>query len=290
MSISPKNNTHIFFINNYANHVGGAIYIEKKRIDIYKCFLWVVDIYYHSELNSKNLSLTFTNNTARNGGDAILFGGSLYYCDAASCHSMFVTGSSILILNYWNIVYYEVPSGGSNLSLISSEPTRVCLCDDGEPDCFSSIFTNDTRYPGETFTISAVVVGQGFGTTDGSVYASFLPLNKSSPATFQELQQSQLVNHRTCTQLKYSVLSANEKEVVALTARVFAVLEYPQHKLVDKIIHNYKFHKYKEYSVQNSIEELLSFPVFINISLLPCPSGFMLSSKPAKCFCHDTLQ
>jgi len=160
----------------------------------------VVDIDYCSELNSRNLSLTFTNNTARNGGDAI-YGGSLHSCNVATCYVRFsedihVKASSILIFDYLNIVHYKVPNGSSNLSLVTSEPTRVCLCEDGEPDCFT-ILTNDTRYPGETFSISAVVVGQGYeiGTAEGSVYAWFLPLNKDPPGTFNELQQSQLVNH-----------------------------------------------------------------------------------------------
>jgi len=87
MSVSLKKNTQIFFINNYAKHIGGAIYIlENKRGESPHplilptevtplCFLWIVDIDYCSELNSKNLSLTFRNNTALNGGDAI-YGGS----------------------------------------------------------------------------------------------------------------------------------------------------------------------------------------------------------------------
>jgi len=144
MSVSLKKNTQIFFINNYAKHVGGAIYIlENKRIEfslIYSsegtthCFLLVADIDYCSELNSRNLSLTFTNNTARNGGDAI-YGGSLHSCNVATCYPQYnnqdIKGSSILIFEYWNIVHYNVPNGSSKLSLVTSEPTRVCLCEDG---------------------------------------------------------------------------------------------------------------------------------------------------------------
>ena len=36
--------------------------------------------------------------------------------------------------------------------------------------------------------------------------------------------------------------------------------------------------------------ELLAFDIFINISLLPCPLGFMLSDQPTKCVRHTTLQ
>jgi len=147
MSVSLKKNTQIFFINNYAKHVGGAIHIlSLVKIESLKyspskgtirCFLWIVDIDYCSELNSKNLSLTFINNTAQNGGD-VIYGGSLHYCNVAICYNINhlypedIKGSSILIFDNWNIVYYEVPNGSSNLSLVTSEPTHVCLCEGAE--------------------------------------------------------------------------------------------------------------------------------------------------------------
>ena len=128
------------------------------------------------------------------------------------------------------------------------------------------------------------------GSAEGSVYAWFLPLNKSPPATFNELQQSQLVNHRTCTKLQYTVLSANEKEVMALTTNSFGVQEYPQQETVDMYIHTYNSLKYSDPISSDSMKELLSFPIYINVSLLPCPPGFILSDQTAKCVCHTTLQ
>ena len=299
MIFSLKQNTHILFINNYVNHVGGAIYIENMRNDInnnLNCFLRIVDIHYCSELYNKHRSLTFTNNTAQNGGDAI-YGGSLHYCSAACCkianlYIVDLTGASILIFNYWNAVSYEAPSSGSNLSLVSSEPTRVCLCKDGEPDCFT-VFTNRTCYPGETFMVSAVVVGQGFGTTDGSVYARFQRLNTSPLATFNELQQSQLANHKICAKLIYTVLSANEKEVITLTTSSFGARGYSKRKTVDRYIRTYNSLKYLNRSfliLPDEMKELLSFPISINITLLPCPPGFMLSDQGVKCVCHTTIQ
>ena len=224
MSVSLEKNTQILFINNYAEHVGGAIFADEQPRD-HLCFLQLAT--HNSKCsdlnNNRHLSFVFTNNTAQNGGDAI-YGGSLQHCIAGQCKyeesipvldyygRIPILGAYFFIVNYWNLVQYDTGQH-SNLSLISSTPSRVCLCEDGEPDCLT-MFKNDTHYPGETFSISAVVVGQGFGTVDGTVYAQFT--NKDTPV-LEELQQSQQVNHSSCAKVKYTVFSATEKEIMVLS-------------------------------------------------------------------------
>ena len=96
---------------------------------------------------------------------------------------------------------------------------------DGKPDCFT-IFHNKTHYPGETLTVSAVVVGQELGTVNGTVYAHFLPLQHSeAEPSLRELQQSQCVGHDSCTELKYSILSAHNLEILVLTVQDVSVSE-----------------------------------------------------------------
>ena len=59
---------------------------------------------------------------------------------------------------------------------MSSDPTRVCLCDNQRiPQCRNNsyIFRNYVVHPGEMFTVSALVVGGDFGATTGPVYADF---------------------------------------------------------------------------------------------------------------------
>ena len=65
------------------------------------------------------------------------------------------------------------PDGNKSLSLLSSDPLRTCICTSGRPEC-TNVFINLTKYPGEPFSISAVVVGENFGTVTGSVYSNFL--------------------------------------------------------------------------------------------------------------------
>ena len=103
------------------------------------------------------------NNTAGKGGD-VLYGGlvALGYDEDWNC-----------LLSFKNVSDMLQQSG---LSLISSAPSRICLCNEtGQPDCLTVADpTPYVIYPGQTITIPAVVVGQDFGTVTGSVFAHFL--------------------------------------------------------------------------------------------------------------------
>ena len=85
MSVSLEKNTQLLFTNNYAEHVGGAIFAEEMEYQG-TCFLHLET--HNSKCsdlrNNHQLSLIFTNNTAHNGGDAI-YGGSLYHCNIGVC-------------------------------------------------------------------------------------------------------------------------------------------------------------------------------------------------------------
>ena len=300
-----KKNTLIYFTNNYAEHVGGAIFVEdpqNRRFPLGSrwCFLQLTTHYSKcSDLkNNPQLIFVFTNNAADNGGDAI-YGGSLHRCIVGYCEneghaSIPIVGAYIFINNHWNLAKYDTrhqwnlvkydTGHHSNLSLISSAPSRVCLCEDGQPDCLI-VFANDTHYPGETFSISAVVVGQGFGTVDGTVYAQFT--NKGISPRLEELQQSQQVEHSSCTNLKYTAFSGNDKETLVLSTSTTLLKNDPEH--VSSVIQKYVY-KHKIYLARYYLDELLKFDVIINITLLPCPPGFMLSDQQAKCVCHTTLQ
>ena len=102
------------------------------------------------------------NNSAGKGGD-ILYGGHVFHG---------LDGDWNCLLGFKNIS--NISQNG--LSLITSDPSRVCLCNrSGQPDCL--IVADPTQhsiYPGQSINISAVVVGQDFGTVSGSVYAQFL--------------------------------------------------------------------------------------------------------------------
>jgi len=142
-----------------------------------------------------------------------------------------------------------------------------------------------TKYPGEAFNVPAVVVGENFGTVIGSVHSKFLSLGKNRTAPdlegFQHLQK--FSQSAGCAKLQYTVLSENQKEVMVLTAKDITTLYYGSQSEVDELV------KYYEEWGTPPIE-LLTYPVYINITLLPCPLGFMLHNSQHRCVCHTQLE
>jgi len=227
--MNVHSNTHILFTGNYAQRVGGAIYVKSysKFKGFYgksHCFFQLPNVPLTEEsLQNLGISFTFVNNKARDGGDAI-YGGMLHRCKAATRRSPYFSfsGAFVLAQNNLSIATYTQPG----FSKITSDPTRVCLCKDEKPDCYTT-FATKNHYPGETFTVSAVVVGEELRTVNGTVYAHFLPLQHSeAEPSLREPQQSQRVGHDSCTELKYSIHSVHNLEILVLTAQDVSVPEY----------------------------------------------------------------
>ena len=280
-----SNNTNVTFINNTAENVGGAIFVRNPLPYVtHSCFLQFLAMNTSSQCSECNCALpqfniNFISNTAKEGGNTI-FGAYLYGCSldgARHCSSLVPLIQNSSHLNF-------EPSLKSDLSVISSDPTRVCLCKNGKPNC-TLIFNNrsDYRYyPGEEFSISAAVVGDMFGTVAGSVYAQILPF---SNAALGDLQHSQQTNSHECAELKYSLLSEPGLVEMAFTANKIPVQSYSS----DSTILNESYIEYNEYGNVNY--ENLTTPVYINITLLPCPLGFMFSGPPhTRCICHSLLR
>ena len=143
--------------------------------------------------------LTFTNNTAGKGGD-VVYGGlvALGYDGDWNC-----------LLGFKNI---SDMSQQNSLSVITSAPSRVCLCYDAQPDCLTVADpTTLTIYPGETITIPAVVVGQDFGTTTGVLTAEFLPAPYTTCSIDMEKGQwSRILNNTKCESLKFTIYANTE--------------------------------------------------------------------------------
>ena len=108
--------------------------------------------------------MIFINNTADKGGD-VLYGGLV-----ASGYD----GDWNCLLSFKNISDMTQQSSEQPFRRITSEPSRVCLCGEGAPDCMivvDPIYHH--LYPGQTLSLSLAVVGQDFGTVYGNVYAHF---------------------------------------------------------------------------------------------------------------------
>ena len=179
------------YYDNY--EVDGSLIISKTE-----CFVLV-------EGSRSHARLTFINNTAGKGGD-VLYGGLV---------ALGYDGDWICLLSFKNISDISQQSG---LSLISSAPSRVCLCNEtGQPDCLTVADpTTHVIYPGQTITIPAVVVGQDFGTVNGSVFPQFLHTPYTTNSVDMEPRHSIAVEHSQCSDLEYTIFSQSEESAAVL--------------------------------------------------------------------------
>ena len=239
--ILPKPHTRMYFYNNHAYATGGAIYVKELGIPRGlmgpKCFIQPP-----YTINT-DIVAYFVNNTAVLAGD-VLYGGYQINCIVNGDYA-----NPLSIFQYVNF-NYTMQTG---LSIISSDPTGVCICDSGRPNCSKKLLFRRV-FPGDSFNISAAVIGQGDGIVQGVVRSVFTETKLDS------LQYSQSTNRQSCTNLTYTIFSRQEKEQLQLTA------ENPGLTL-----------------------SLYHVPPKINIFLLSCPLGFNLTGSPAKCDCVSVL-
>ena len=145
---------------------------------------------------------------------------------------------------------------------------------------------------GEKFKLSVVLVGGDFGTVTGGIHAS--KLNQTTSFSFgvgQNLQQ--LTTNTKCTDLEYSIHTQHDEvmfilsrdSITASSQRALFSSEY------DYFSKNALQEAIDKYRSENLLQpELISVPVVISVTLLPCPLGFNLTGDPPVCQCKRFLQ
>ena len=279
--ISLVRNTNIIFKNNYATNAGGVFYIGLNDYSYLgdtsshrKCFL-------NTPVDRSHIQFTFVNNSAGLGGD-ILYGGQVAFA---------LDGDWNCLESFENIS--TITAYQNDFSSISSKPSRVCFCNESKiPDCMIFSYTKThSFYPGQNVSISAVTVGQNFGTVAGSVYAQYF--KRSHTDNLLELdgsQKVQSVTQKSCNKLSYTLFSPKDitNLILVLTAEETVVSsEY------NEIFSNQTKSLFQQSYHTSRFQPLLysNNPVYVNISILPCPAGFMLTSNPPfKCDCNQLLQ
>ena len=133
-----------------------------------------------------------------------------------------------------------------------------------------------------------VVVGQDFGVTTGYAYAKLM-----------SLQQDDMISHNTpslhqhrkrqwipakCTTFNYTVYTMEEHVILYLHTTTRLVENYGNQKKLQNSI-----------SIYNSSPkscatlDILETPVYINLSLLTCPRGFIFQKQQQGCNCYSAL-
>ena len=262
---SVLHHTTVHWENNHAN-LGGAICVSDANPSIYctqfvqlkekeKCFFQL-----STERPGQNLSgsqLVFKNNSADFGG-SVLFGGAIDNCVLNGMN----TNSSgevfdMLIINNVN----------NTASKISSNPIKICPCKKNLPKCNRPRYfipyplkeypvSHIRVYPGETFQISVVAVGQREGTVSTTVRSTVTSTTKSvNLLDYQYLQQTK----STCTELNYTVFSLSQ---------------------------HVKIEMHPEGSPCYYNSKLQYWLVQLNQT---CPPGFNISEEARSCVCEPRL-
>ena len=225
-TIFLEENSSVTFVRNHAYHYGGAIYYMDEytnnfepATELSKCFygLFTTKVRamffnLHDLFTLHHTTIEFDSNVADFAGTAI-YGGWVDYC------KLYIDNKRTTIPAYFisqtlvfdSVFLFHQPT---QFSLVSSNPTRVCLCTTKSiPDCSITEYTI-AAYPGETLTIPAVAAGQRFGSVPSTVHSSFV---SGSNGRLPALQHTQSVSV-TCTNLIYTTLcSPNRTEVMQLS-------------------------------------------------------------------------
>ena len=274
-SLTIAQNLTAHFTRNHARHYGGAIYIEKTEnyldtdINIYrkvqrqKCFY--IPVYDEKNYSFNNAGLMFfTNNTSDIAGSAI-YGGWIRLC---YIQKIFVFIQDVYPGFIFTNNTFQIETNDSDLSPVSSEPVRVCICYNMKPACDTISYTI-TAYPGETFQIYAVGIGQMYGTVPSSINARFRLTSTTIQPQIENLQRVQKAEH-FCTYLRYTVKSPNAVEDIILTV---------ESNVNKDVLNDPLGNVYTKKQFVN---------VVVHVELQPCPLGFVMNTTV--CICHPRLQ
>ena len=240
------------FVNNKAL-LGGAIFVSDVTPLIYCSSKIPGAECVTAECFFRNLSqghdqilMEFDGNEALSG--SVLVGGSIDRC----------TVNGQLLPNSGKVfdAIIDVSNQSHIHSVISSEPFQVCLCENSQPRCGDSVHI--TTYPGKTFSIQAVTVGQRNGIVPGTwANAHVNPINIATLGVFEDRQLVQV-----CSSLNYTVYSNITENFLEIYVAGSCSSLYGS-------------------------EEKLSIPINLN---LHCPPAFNLSGPPYHCICEERLQ
>ena len=284
--------TSLTFANNTAIDVGGAIYtnfiVPGGSIPFldygkspYKCF-------YQLTFNvntdyALSTSLNFVNNSAVHGGENI-YGSTLKgVCPVTP-------DQKVMSFEIQSKLFHFDDNTRQTSSSVSSASKRVCLCENSQPICddISYIYREVAYTSGELFSLSVALVGDDFGTVSGVVNASLL--HQTNDSSIDRVHILQRIEHPECTTLEYSAHSWREKETLILSSdrvEVYLAAEVNFFNIYTVENTNISINFFHQHNESNSI--LLTTPIFINITILPCPLGFDLYGEPPTCQCDATI-
>ena len=248
-------NGNVLFSNNTAVRYGGGVYALELRLSSF--FYHICTITYISYARN----IYFESNKAAAGDN--FYGGRFYLCDLSG--ATVVPNRSVSVApNRSNTVIAlpkVIPTSWNQtsvctskpLSVISSDPIAVCLCDNDTVDC-SSMSNVKQVHSGEPFNVSIALVGLGGGVNSGS---------------FIGTASSGLV-----------ISGASDNLIATKSCKTFVYTPKLQ------VAHSNNDHFYT-LDILNSI--IPDGYLNITLSILPCPPGLVLDTTTRSCVCDGVL-
>lgn len=247
-----KSPVEINFDRNWAESVGGGMLVvdpntisQCQNISVEKkdCFFRVMA---PDDESVMAVHLNFSQNYASNAG-TVLYGGSLQLCRPR------VNDEQLLIDSFQffeSISTFEFSKGDSG-SYISSDPLRVCFCNNGTADCLEEEVRTVYTRRGKLFALSVITVGQRDFPVP-SIVRAYIKDNDD----FTELTPQGYQIDRVCTDIGFRLLTGDVNKTVVL---------YPDGPCGNTINTRRKVH----------------------VILLPCPPGFDLRGQ--ECVCESRI-
>ena len=221
-----------------------ATYVPKE-----KCFFQLPG---QNLSNGVDVQLVFKNNSADVAGSA-LYGGAIDNCRLSGLES-YSSGEVFDMIVHIDDTDREISSS------ISSDPLQICPCEINNiiPNCSESKYQFPyTVFPGETFQVFVVAVGQRNGSVQSTVRST---TNSGNLQAYQYLQQA----NYTCTELNYTLFSLSQSVNIDLHAEV---------------------------SPCSKVSEADPGAFFLEVNInQTCPPGFALSLSEGSCICDARIQ
>ena len=240
------------FDRNHAEAYGGALLFldsnsiaqcQNVTVEPRVCFFRIEGA---SNISDMDTYFNFTQNTAGAAG-TVLHGGSLQLC-RVQVNNKLIREDSFEFLE--SISIFDLSDGKS--SDISSDPLRVCFCEDGVINCSLDYIRTVHTKRGELFTMSVITVGQG----DYPVPSTIRAYVRNGDNQTELSPQSHSVG-QTCTDVSFRLLSTGINKTVVL---------------------------YPDGPCGNTVNTRRKIRVIIQ----PCPPGFR--QQGTRCECEERLQ
>ena len=267
-----KPNSHLQFTNNTSLTEGGAILIQSATPI---CFFQFISLHETGNIKNLNVTVTMENNTALRAGDTIYSELDFEHCGLLKPETNQIF-SQLTESMFWSIFHLK---HNQSTSEVASQPYKVCICQDGIPNCNVRQVIQSSVFPGQSFSISAVSVGMFNGTAPATVRTV---TSKASLAAGQSFQNTP----RYCSNLTYSVYTA-ERTTVSLGI------------FVKHLKRSERLSRHLELTtrpmIQNATYEiimLLNQETYLDIKvhISPCPQGFELTDTNNTCDCSKYLK